>query len=413
MAKNSNVGALILTESFPFPGGDDFLAEEIGAWRVHFGRISIAPAHRTGPSLPLPSGVTVNDMLARADTPIWRILWAVRALASRPLWIELGELRRPSIAAVMAIWKAQGRFHRARRALTKLLRVQGADVIYCYWMNPEALAAASLRLRGKTSKVIARTHGIDLYEGRWPAGHMPLRDRYIRGFDAILPVSDAGAQHLAARYPWLVGRLVVSRLGVNLPATITPPTARGELHLVSTSSCVPVKRLERIPQALRLLQDTLPMLDVRWTHIGDGPLWRDLVDRSHQLLGDRATFLGRLAPRQVVEYYGSNKIDAIINTSESEGVPVALMEAMACGIPAIAPDVGGISELISTGSGWLLRPDVDAAQIASTVQYALPQMKTAAVRLAARQQVQTSFSSSHNYSQVSALAWRLATEEFR
>ena len=55
-------------------------------------------------------------------------------------------------------------------------------------------------------------------------------------------------------------------------------------------------------------------------------------------------------------------IGAFIYTSDSDGVPITLLEAAAAGIPIIAPNVGGISEFLTSESGWLIEDfaDVDA-----------------------------------------------------
>jgi len=58
-------------------------------------------------------------------------------------------------------------------------------------------------------------------------------------------------------------------------------------------------------------------------------------------------------------------IDVFINVSESEGVPVSIMEAMSCHIPIIAPDVGGIKDMvIDEYNGILLSGDPDINEIA-------------------------------------------------
>ncbi len=57
----------------------------------------------------------------------------------------------------------------------------------------------------------------------------------------------------------------------------------------------------------------------------------------------------------------SRPFDVFLYTSQSDGVPNVLLEAMASGLPCIAPDVGGIPELIAPGTGFLVggTEDVD------------------------------------------------------
>ena len=66
---------------------------------------------------------------------------------------------------------------------------------------------------------------------------------------------------------------------------------------------------------------------------------------------------GPMNGQDVARFYEDHPFDAFINTSRKEGVPVSIMEAMRCGVPAIAPRVGGIPELITPDVGWLYAPE--------------------------------------------------------
>jgi len=58
-----------------------------------------------------------------------------------------------------------------------------------------------------------------------------------------------------------------------------------------------------------------------------------------------------------MKYYENNGVDLFINLSDIEGIPVSVMEAMSYGIPSIARDVGGISELVINGLNGILLPE--------------------------------------------------------
>ncbi len=72
-------------------------------------------------------------------------------------------------------------------------------------------------------------------------------------------------------------------------------------------------------------------------------------------------FKGDLPNDEVQRYYRSNRVDCFITTTETEGLPVSIMEAMAYGIPIVATDVGGIREMID-GNGVLLSSDPSAEE---------------------------------------------------
>ena len=99
------------------------------------------------------------------------------------------------------------------------------------------------------------------------------------------------------------------------------------------------------------------------TFVGDGPLRPALTARAAQLsLHDSVTFMGAVAPEQLADFYRSTRV--VVLPSFSEGVPVALMEAMMYGRAVVATRVGGVPELIEDGvRGRLVSPG-DAAELA-------------------------------------------------
>ena len=61
--------------------------------------------------------------------------------------------------------------------------------------------------------------------------------------------------------------------------------------------------------------------------------------------------------------YNEHFIDLFVNVSESEGLPVSIMEAMATGIPVIATDVGGTAEIVNSDNGFLIPKDFTEEQL--------------------------------------------------
>ena len=71
----------------------------------------------------------------------------------------------------------------------------------------------------------------------------------------------------------------------------------------------------------------------------------------------------------VVEYYKTTPVSLFINVSDMEGVPVSIMEAISCAIPAAARAVGGNGEIVVDGeSGYLLPAGDGAGEIASALE---------------------------------------------
>jgi glycosyltransferase involved in cell wall biosynthesis len=89
---------------------------------------------------------------------------------------------------------------------------------------------------------------------------------------------------------------------------------------------------------------------------------RILHTARHLGLGDRVRLHGELEPAQVRAHL--QRADVLLHSSLSEGLPTVVLEAMACGLPVVATDVGGTSEAVRDGvEGFLIPPrDPGAAE---------------------------------------------------
>lgn len=129
---------------------------------------------------------------------------------------------------------------------------------------------------------------------------------------------------------------------------------------------VPIKDHAALFEAVALLsaQDVSAHLVV----IGDGEERRRLEALAGRLgLGARIHFLGWRNDLETI----LKELDVVICASKNEGTPVALIEAMAAGVPVLSTDVGGVADLIVHGeTGWLVRPG-DPSGLAQGVRHLL------------------------------------------
>lgn len=116
---------------------------------------------------------------------------------------------------------------------------------------------------------------------------------------------------------------------------------------------VPPKRLDYFLEAARIVCEVMPR--VHFLIVGDGPLRSELEDRARQLglLSNSVQFLG--SRQDVAELLAA--LDIFVLSSEREGLPVSMLEAMAASKPIIVTSVGGIPEVIQNGyNGILVSP---------------------------------------------------------
>ncbi|MGC8791760.1 MAG: glycosyltransferase [Bryobacteraceae bacterium] len=245
--------------------------------------------------------------------------------------------------------------------LFRLFRKSRPDVVHCHNVGPTLLAAPAARL-ARVPCVISTRHGGSLS----PAATERKFWLAARLCDHVVAVSRSAAQRLASA-PWACP----SKLTVILNGAAAPSIPPGVLHapgdpnafrLVTVARLDPIKDFANLLRAVALAAPALPGLSL-WI-VGDGPerprlekLITELGLRNRvELLGERSDVGPWLARSHV-----------FVLSSLSEGVPIALLEAMAVGLPAIVTEVGGMPEVIRCcGSGRLVppsRPDAFAQAI--------------------------------------------------
>ncbi|HYP40346.1 MAG TPA: glycosyltransferase [Chloroflexia bacterium] len=137
----------------------------------------------------------------------------------------------------------------------------------------------------------------------------------------------------------------------------------GEYVMVTNlARWVPQKGLNHLIDAARIVTDARP--DVRFLLLGHGDLHAELEAQADALgIGDKVIFGGFLD--NVSDVLAAS--DVFVLSSLWEGLPLALLEAMAAGCPAVATDVGGVSQVLQRGATGLLVPPADASALAAAI----------------------------------------------
>lgn len=368
---------LIVTSSFPYGSGEQFLESEITYWACAGTRVVVAPVTAPGAPRRLPPGVELRTDLAESRSLASKVLHAALALVHPitrrdvTMFVRLRGVKSLRLRTVLDITFASANSLQIRRSLFALCQQLGSLHVYSYWDDVASYAAALLKREGIVLSLVSRAHGFDIYEERRSSGWMPLKRQFADDFDLVAVVSGSGRDYYVDRYrPRRPERVRTIRLGVRVPDL--PEQARSHtsrLNLLTLSACVPVKRLHLMVDALEIWADRFSGgRTVHWTHVGDGPLFHELRESTRKLEARgqvTVRLAGRLSNDRVLAELRAAPFDAIVNVSSSEGVPVSLMEAMAHGIPAVATDVGGTRELVEPGGGFLLPADITAAELAA------------------------------------------------
>jgi glycosyltransferase involved in cell wall biosynthesis len=217
--------------------------------------------------------------------------------------------------------------------------------------------------------VITRAHGYDLYEERYDFPYWPCRRASIFFMDRIFPDSESGLKYLQTRYPKFFPKYETGLLGVNYPGFLTAPSTDCKLRIVSCSRIVPVKRVDLLMEGILKAASSRSDIQFHWSHFGEGIARAQMQARAVKLFPSNASvnFPGYESQQALYDFYRNNPVDVFINVSESEGTPVAIMEAISCGIPIIATAVGGNVEIVSDRNGILLSANPEPDEIASAL----------------------------------------------
>jgi D-inositol-3-phosphate glycosyltransferase len=154
------------------------------------------------------------------------------------------------------------------------------------------------------------------------------------------------------------------------------PRLREELHLTGRRVVIAVTRLVPIKN-IRLLVEAVAIARARVaeTHlliVGDGPEGAAVRARAAELdLADSVTFAGSVPQRDTPAFYRTADVFAL--SSDFDNSPNAVLEAMACGLPVVATDVGGVREFVADRVGGAVVPPGDAAALAKALERYLSQ----------------------------------------
>lgn len=291
----------------------------------------------------------------------------------------------------------------------------GRVLLYSYWFNEPILAMQSLARRieqqsGMRPVCISRAHGYDCYDYRSPCGYNAFKRWMAEKLDAVLVCSQNGANYLKERDPEVSGAYRVGRLGTADTQPQDPSRKGDAFSIVCCSRAVSLKRVDRVIDALLVLEERGHRL--RFTFIGDGDQLGVLKEKAALLKKTEVDIKGALPNEKVFDYYSSTFTDLFVNASEYEGIPLSIMEALSFGIPVVATNVGGVSEIIHDGvCGKLIDRDFTDEDLADAIEafVAMDEKKVETMRAAARRNWEQSYRLKTNAEEMLRLAYALSS----
>lgn len=273
--------------------------------------------------------------------------------------------------------KKRGNDPTAPFRLAAILKEQRCDVVHGHnWggLVDTVLAAKLTRLKA----VLHTQHGMD-YGFTDAPDHLRSRLRTLaktiacRGISRIATVSEEVAQMVTREWGMPAARVSVVHNGVRVPPLDQGHEMRAhwrrelsigddEVLIGTVATFRPVKDLHTLLEATACVVKVKP--EARLVLFGDGPLRADLTATIERLgLGSVVRLPGwRRDATQLLP-----AMDVFVLSSVSEGISLALLEAMAAGVPVVATRVGGNVEVLNDPCTGLLVPPRSPADLADAI----------------------------------------------
>ena len=241
----------------------------------------------------------------------------------------------------------------------ELLRRPAPDVFHVHVAHAGTAEAVALVARLRGVPFVAHVH-IESEPSTWMGfllgGYQRVIQARVLARAALVLVPTDSYQHmLVEKYHFAPDRVRVLPYGTLIEARASSPVPRSDRAQIRMLTVGRIAKEKNLP----LLVDTVEVLigkdhlDVELDVVGDGPtrdeLARHIADRG---LGSRVHLVGRRDGRALVESYDSADLFAMTSRVDSFGI--VLIEAMARGLPVIAPNIVGVRDVVIDGVNGLL-----------------------------------------------------------
>jgi N-acetyl-alpha-D-glucosaminyl L-malate synthase BshA len=260
--------------------------------------------------------------------------------------------------------------------MIEVANYESLDILHVHYAVPHATAAWMARevLGDKAPRIVTTLHGTDTTLVGTDPSYLPITRFSILRSDAVTTPSE-----FLRRATWEGFGIVPEACPIEVIPNFVdtaryapvrdreclrqlfPDLGDGEPVLIHVSNFRPVKRIGDVVGIFDAVQRQLPC---RLVMIGDGPE-RSPAERRLRELGHegRVAFLGK--QESFVELLAA--ADVFLLPSEQESFGLAALEALSCGVPVVASNIGGIPEQVDDGSTGYLAPMGDVAAMAGHV----------------------------------------------
>ena len=335
----------------------------------------IARGHSAG-VVETTNGATGKRFLG-TDVPVWSVKSSTYPVYQRP-----------------RTWAS---FARSTGQFLQVLRDFKPHVVNVHFPCSQALPVIGAYLLPHDWRIVVTLHGSEIRN--YPHTELHFKDwqrRLLQRADVVTAVSQPLLDEATALYPFIRTKSQVIHNGLEegwfeAASAADDDGETSAPYLLYVGRLHQVKGVDILLKAWAKIQHSMPQTILRL--VGDGPEMEALKSLAQELGITRfVEFNGVVSRERLAPLYRNAEL--VIMPSRSEGFPLTLLEAGACGALSLAARVGGVSEVIEDGrTGFLVEPEsIDALSSAIEEIMRLSAEETARIKLAARARVEERFS---------------------
>jgi len=264
------------------------------------------------------------------------------------------EFRKLGITVFVAPETGNG-FFRLIEIVGRMAKQFSPDIMHSHRLKENLLAYHSAKNMGHT-RLICTQHGMpEPLSGKMKVLKRFLLSKYhltilSRHFRKIVAVSEDIRCRFILEYGFGEEKIGMIRNGTDIPSCFRTKEDGGPFVIGSAGRLFPVKDYPFMVEIAREISQRAG--DIRFELAGEGPERESILGSIREYGLEKIFFLSGFID-DIPKFY--ERLDLYMNTSVHEGIPMSVLEAMAHGMPVIAPNTGGLKEIIEDGlQGFLI-----------------------------------------------------------
>ena len=388
----------LFTMSYPYGDGEPFLENELNYLATRFSKIFIYPSNVSPTKRDLPVNVELRELNAA------KLSFSTLKVLFNNFWLIAGVHLKEVIKTnkkytyIRHFREYNSRFCKsvalAGKIEEKINSTEKDDIFYSFWMNESAEALAVLKKEKKIKDFVFRANGFDLYDVQAKYNYIPFRPFIFNQADKMYAVAKKGSDYMKA-FDICPEKITYSYFGTqDHGVSVFNPQEKFTIF-----TCSDLRLIKRVDSMIDILKHV--NFPVKWIHHGHKGDNEQVFYEKIKLLQPNVEFIlheRKENYNEVLQFFKNNHFNLFVLLSSIEGLPVSLIEAISFGIPVLATDVGGVSEVINSANGILLEKEFKPESVAKAIsEFSGSKMNSLEFRLQVRKDWEQRFSAKNNY----------------